>query len=176
MRWLKRAVLAVVMLVVVLAAIGFMLPSNFKVQRAATIAAPPEKVYAFIADPRQWKAWSAWNRRDPAMQVQYAGAASGTGAKWSWQSQSQGNGAMEFIEAVPGERVVYSLTFPDMGMTSRGTLSLAPEGGGTRITWSQEGDVGRSPVNRYFALFMDRLVGPDFEQGLANLKALAEKS
>jgi uncharacterized protein YndB with AHSA1/START domain len=176
MRWLKRAVLAVAVLAAVFLGVGLVLPSGFKVQRSVTIAAPPDKVYAFIADPRQWKAWSAWNRRDPAMQVQYAGAASGTGAQWSWQSRTEGNGAMEFVAAEPGERVAYLLTFPDMGMRSKGELRLAPEAGGTRVTWINEGDMGRSPVNRWFGLFMDRLVGPDFEQGLAGLKALAEKS
>lgn len=176
MKWLIRVVGAVVALIVVLAAIGFVLPSQFKVQRAVTIAAPPDKVYAFIADPRQWKAWSVWNRRDPAMQMQYSGAASGAGAKWAWQSRTEGNGTMEFTAAVPGERVEYALAFPDMGMQSRGVLRLDPEGGGTRVTWTNEGDVGASPVNRWFAVFMDRLVGPDFEAGLTNLKALAEKS
>ncbi len=61
-------------------------------------------------------------------------------------------------------------------MTSRGQLLLAPDGNGTRVTWTNEGDMGGNPVNRYFGLMMDRLVGPDFEAGLANLKGLAEKS
>jgi uncharacterized protein YndB with AHSA1/START domain len=175
MKWVIRSVVAVVVLIGLVLVIGWMLPSSFKVQRTAVIAAPPDKVYAYIADPRQWKAWSVWNRRDPSMQVQYAGAASGAGAKWSWQSKSEGNGAMEFTAAVPNERVDYSLSFPDMGMTSRGALRLAAEGGATRVTWTNEGDMGGNPLYHYFALFMDRMVGPDFEGGLANLKALAEK-
>ncbi len=175
MKWLKRVVVAVVGLVALLLVIGLLLPSGFKVQRSMQIAAPPAKVYPLIADPRQWKNWSVWNQRDPAMQMQYSGADSGAGAKWSWQSKTEGNGAMEFTAAVPNERIVYALSFPDMGMTSRGELQLVPEGTGTRVTWTNEGDMGGNPINRYFGAMMDSLVGPDFEAGLNNLKAAAER-
>jgi carbon monoxide dehydrogenase subunit G len=76
---------------------------------------------------------------------------------------------------VPNEKIVYTLHFPEFGMRSTGQLRLEPTGNATRVTWSNEGDVGANPVNRYFALMMDRMVGPDFEAGLANLKSLAEK-
>lgn len=175
MKWLKRVVVAVVGLVALLLVIGLLLPSGFKVQRSVQVAAPPAKVYPLIADPRQWKNWSVWNQRDPAMQMQYSGADSGAGAKWSWQSKTEGNGEMEFTSAIPNERIVYALSFPDMGMTSRGELQLVPDGAGTRITWTNEGDMGGNPINRYFGVMMDSMVGPDFEAGLNNLKAAAER-
>jgi len=109
------------------------------------------------------------------MAMTYAGADSGAGAKWSWQSKTEGNGEMEFMAAVPDERIDYVLTFPEFGMSSRGQLRLEPEGAATRVTWTNEGDMGANPINRYFALMVDRMVGPDFEAGLANLKGLAEK-
>ena len=175
MKWLKRVVVAVVGLVALLLVIGLLLPSGFKVQRSVQVAAPPAKVYPLIADPRQWKNWSVWNQRDLAMQMQYSGADSGAGAKWSWQSKTEGNGMMEFTAAVPTERIVYALSFPDMGMTSRGELQLVPEGTGTRVTWTNEGDMGGNPINRYFGVMMDSMVGPDFEAGLNNLKTAAER-
>ena len=175
MRWLKRIVFTVVAVVALLLVIGLLLPSGFKVQRSALIAAPPAKIYALIVEPRQWKNWTVWNRRDPAMTMTYSGAESGAGAKWSWQSKTEGNGEMEFMMAVPNERIDYALSFPEFGMSSRGQLRLEPEGTGTRVTWTNEGNMGANPVNRYFGLMMDRMVGPDFEGGLANLKALAEK-
>lgn len=175
MKWLKRIAFTVIAVFALLLVVGLLLPSGFKVQRTAVIAAPPAKVYPLIADPRNWKQWAVWNRRDPAMQMQYSGAETGTGAKWSWQSKTEGNGAMEFTAAVPNERVEYTLSFPDLGMTSRGELRFAPDGNGTRVTWTNEGDMGGSPVNRYFGLMMDRMVGPDFEAGLANLKTIAER-
>jgi uncharacterized protein YndB with AHSA1/START domain len=180
MKWLIRIVLGLLGLVVVFLAVGLLLPSQFKVERTATIAAPPEQVYALIADPREWKRWSVWNQRDPAMKITYGGPSSGLGARWSWESQSEGNGSMEFTEGTLPERITYKLTFADFGMTSTGRLMLSPAdaGGkpGTRISWTNEGDMGSNPVNRWFGVFMDKLVGPDFEAGLANLKKLAESS
>ena len=97
------------------------------------------------------------------------------GARWSWESASQGDGSMEFIAVDPDRRVDYALVMPAFNMRSIGSLSLVPDGGGTRVTWSIEGDVGPNPLKHYLAAAMDRMVGPDFREGLANLKAVAEK-
>jgi uncharacterized protein YndB with AHSA1/START domain len=175
MKWLMRTVLALAGLAVLLLGVGLLLPSGFKVQRSVLVNAPASKIYPLVEDPRQWKQWAVWNQRDPAMQMQYSGPQSGVGARWSWQSRTEGNGAMEFTAAVPNRHVDYALSFPDYGMTSRGQLRLTPEGEGTRVTWTNEGNMGGSPVNRYFGLMMDRMVGPDFEAGLVNLKAMAER-
>ena len=174
MKWFARIGLGFLVVVALLLGIGLLLPSGFKVARSVEMAAAPERIYPLIADPREWKRWSVWNRRDPSMAMAYSGAPAGTGARWAWKSASEGNGEMEFTNAVANERVEYSLSFPDMGMRSSGQLRLEPAGGATRVTWTNEGDMGASPVNRYFGLFMDRLVGPDFENGLKNLKALVE--
>lgn len=82
---------------------------------------------------------------------------------------------MEFSAADPNKQVNYNLTFPDMGMESQGVVSLIPEGSGTRVVWINEGEFGKNPFIRYIGLFMDNLVGKDFEAGLSNLKTLAEK-
>ena len=178
MRWLLRIVAGVIGLVAVFLAAGLLLPTQFTVERDITIAAPPEKVYSLIADPREWKRWSVWNQRDPAMKLTYSGPSSGSGAKWVWESKSEGNGAMEFTESIAPERIGYTLTFADFGMSSTGKLQLTPVElagkPGTRISWTNQGDMGSNPINRWFGLFMDKLVGPDFEAGLANLKKLAE--
>ncbi len=171
-----KALLVVVLLIAAIVLLGGLLISpKFDVSRSATIAAPPEAVYPLVADPRRWKDWSVWNQRDPQMAMTYSGAASGAGAVWEWKSSSQGDGRMRFTEAEAGRRIAYELYFPDFGTTSTGALALAPDNGGTKITWTIAGDMGGNPVNRWFALAMDGLVGKDFEAGLANLKALAEK-
>lgn len=175
MKWLKRIVLGVVVLVAILLVVGMLLPSGFKVQRSVDIAAPPSKIFPLIASPRQWKSWSVWNRRDPAMKIEYSGPESGAGAKWSWQSKSEGDGIMEFTAAIADQRVDYALDFPEFDMRSKGQLLLQASGAGTRVTWTNEGDVGNNPVNRYFGVMMDSMVGPDFQAGLANLKELAER-
>ena len=78
--------------------------------------------------------------------------------------------------AEPGKRVAFELYFPDFGTTSVGALELVPEGNGTKVTWPMNGDMGNNPIYRWMTMFMDKMVGPDFEAGLANLEALAEKT
>ena len=116
-----KALLVVVLLIAAMVLLGGMLVSpKFDVARSTTIAAPPEAVYPLVADPRRWKDWSVWNRRDPQMAMSYSGAASGAGAVWEWKSRSEGDGRMSFTEAEVGRRVAYELYFPDFGSTSTG--------------------------------------------------------
>jgi uncharacterized protein YndB with AHSA1/START domain len=174
---LLKLLLGIVLLVVILAVGGGMLLSpKFTVQRSIEVNAPADKVYALVADPREWKRWSAWNQRDPAMQIEYSGPASGAGAVWAWKSTTQGDGRMTFTAAEPNQRLAYDLFFPDFGTTSSGELSLSPAGSGTKVTWVMNGDMGRNPLYRWIGLFADKMVGKDFGEGLANLKTLAEKS
>jgi uncharacterized protein YndB with AHSA1/START domain len=170
LKWLLGVLAA---LAVVLVVGGLLISPKFNVSRSALVQAPPEKVYPLVAAPRQWKAWSVWTQRDPQMQIDYSGPDSGTGAVWSWKSKDEGDGRMTFTSAEPNRRVVYELYFPDFG-TSTGAFAFVPEAGGTRVTWTMDGDFGTNPVWRWFALFADRMVGKDFEAGLANLKRLAE--
>jgi len=156
-------------------ATGFFLPSRFDVSRSTVINAPAEKIYDIVADPRTWKDWTAWQRRDPGMDVTFSGPPFGQGARWSWASKTEGSGAMEFTRVSPNSRVEYSLYQPYFNLRSRGALAIEPATGGQRVTWSSAGDVGSNPLKHYLATHMDRMVGPDFEGGLANLKALAEK-
>jgi uncharacterized protein YndB with AHSA1/START domain len=154
---------------------GIFLPSKFTVQRSAVVNAPAKKVYDLVVEPRQWTKWSVWSQRDPNMKITYKGPPFGMGAKWDWVSKSEGSGSMEITRTEPDHLVEYSLLFADYNMRSVGALTLEPSGEATRITWSNSGDVGGNPLKHYLAFTMDRMVGPDFEAGLANLKALAEK-
>jgi uncharacterized protein YndB with AHSA1/START domain len=174
-RVLKWIVIALAGLAALLFVGGLGLSPKFTAARSVSVAAPADKVYALVADPREWKRWSVWNQRDSAMAITYSGPPSGAGAAWEWKSKSEGDGKMTFTAAEPGQRVAFDLYFPDFGTTSRGDLRLTPDGNGTRVTWTMNGDMGSNPLYRWMALFMDRMVGPDFEAGLANLKALAEK-
>jgi uncharacterized protein YndB with AHSA1/START domain len=171
-QWTLAVIGAIVLAVV---AAGFLLPSTFSVQRSIEIGAAPKKVYDLIVEPKRWKDWSVWTRRDPDMRITYSGPPFGMGAKWSWVSKSEGTGAMEFTRVEPDRAVEYSLSFPEFNMRSTGALRLEPVGNGTRVTWTNLGDVGGNPLKHYLPLMMDRMIGPDFEGGLTNLKALAEK-
>jgi uncharacterized protein YndB with AHSA1/START domain len=153
---------------------GIFLSSRYAVQRSIVIEASPNRVYNLIVEPRQWEKWSVWNRRDPNMKITYKGPPFGMGAKWEWLSKSEGSGSMEITRVEPDRVVEYGLLFADYNLRSTGALTLEPSGKATRVTWSLTGDVGGNPLKHYLALMMDRLVGPDFEAGLANLKTLAE--
>ncbi len=175
MRIVKWIVIVLLALAAVLVGGGALLSPKFTVARSISIAAPPEKVYALVADPRGWKQWSVWNRRDPAMSIEYFGPASGAGAGWAWKSKSEGDGRMSFTAAEPGRRVAYDLYFPDFGTTSNGDLTMVPEGAGTKVTWTMNGDMGSNPLFRWIALNADSMVGKDFAAVLTGLKEVAEK-
>jgi uncharacterized protein YndB with AHSA1/START domain len=175
MKFLKWLLIVVLALAAVVLVGGMLLSPKFTVTRSVVINAPPEKIYPLIASPRQWTQWSVWNRRDPAMQITYSGPDSGAGAAWAWKSKTEGDGRMTFTTAEPNRKIDYELFFPDFETASTGTLSLAPESGSTRVNWTMNGDFGSNPLFRWFALAADRMVGKDFDAGLANLKTIAEK-
>ena len=159
--------------VVLLVAVAFLLPSTYSAQRSTTINAPAEKVFPLIANQKEWKRWSVWNQRDPNMQMTYAGPEGAVGSKWNWKSKSEGNGGMEWSAVEANKRVGFVLTMEGMS-PSTGELQLTPQGNGCRVVWTMNGDAGMNPIVRWFGLFMDKMVGPDFDAGLTNLKKLAE--
>lgn len=161
-------------LIVLVLLAGFLLPSGYSAQRSVVINAPVEKVYPLVANVKEWKRWTVWNQRDPSMTITYGGPESGVGAKWDWKSKSEGNGGMVFTSADANKKIGYSLAMEGMA-PAPGYVSFEPAGNGTKVTWFMAGDAGMNPLFRWFGFFMDRLVGPDFEGGLANLKKLAER-
>ena len=170
LKWLLGLVAALALLVF---GGALLIDPDYAVSRSVRVNAPPERIYPLLDSSQGWARWGVWYRQDPQMKVTATGADRGAGAAWSWVSDSQGNGAMRLTEARPGERVAYELTVEGFD-PSQGDLTLVPEDGATRVTWRMQGRMG-SLGFRWFALFMDRMVGPDFDAGLAQLKALAEQ-
>lgn len=171
---IKNLIIGLAVLVIGLAGIGMLLPSEFRVERSIMIQAPASDIYPHIADLREWRKWGVWFQRDPNMQVEYSGEVGEVGMKSAWQSQQEGSGEMQLLHVVPDQNLRYSLYFPEFDMGSTGEFMLKDKGGTTQVVWADYGDVGNNPMNRYFALFMDDLIGPDFEGGLKNLKGLVE--
>ncbi len=169
MKLIKKVLFVVLALIVILAIVSFFLPSRQSAQRTRDMAAPPEKLWPLIANPKEWPKWAAWNQRDPNMKISYEGADSGAGAKWAWESKSEGNGSMVFDTAEPNKQLTYTIAFPDMGSTAKGRIALDPSGSGTKVTWSFETDLGNNPMMRWFGLMIPNMVGKDFDTGLENL-------
>jgi hypothetical protein len=164
--------LALLVLLLVLA--GFVLPRSYRVERSLVMNAKPDAIMAQVADLKAWKSWGAWQERDPGMKLSYSEKGTGVGAWSAWESKQEGNGKMTITEVTP-TKVTYHLEFPDMGTHSTGAIELVPEGGGQKVVWTDQGDLGMNPMFRWFGLFIEKIIAPDFERGLANIKKLVEK-
>lgn len=151
-------------------------PDTFSVQRSATIAAPPDKLFGLINEPKAFNTWNPYALRDPQVKLRYEGAASGPGAAYAWESESLGVGRMEVIEAVASTRIAMHLNFEKpMQTKNRLEFTLKPQGAATQVTWAMSGPMPY--LSKLITTFfdMDKMVGGDFEAGLANLKAAAER-
>ncbi|WP_317205679.1 SRPBCC family protein [Janthinobacterium sp.] len=173
---LKKSIIATAVLAAFFLAYVASEPDTFSVQREVTIKASPEKVVVLIQDFRNWRTWSPWEGRDPAMLRSYIGADQGKGAAYAWAGNEQvGAGRMEITE-LHAARVNIDLDFiRPLQSHNVAEFTLAPQGGSTKVVWRMHGP---SPfLAKLTGLFssMERSVGKDFEAGLANMKAAAEK-
>src|SRR5262249_34090081 len=138
-------------------------------------AAPPEKIVPLIGDFHAWSGWSPWEKLDPAMNRRYDGAALGKGAVYSWSGNNKvGEGRMEMLE-VSSSRVLVDLQFfRPMKAHNKAEFSLTSDPSGTRVEWAMTGPLPFIGKVMHTLMPMDKMVGKDFAQGLANLKTLAE--
>jgi uncharacterized protein YndB with AHSA1/START domain len=152
-------------------------PDTFQVRRSATIKAPPEKIYPLISDFHQWKGWSPWENKDPAMQRTYSGAAAGEGAVYAWEgNKNVGSGRMEILEASAPSKIVIKLDFlKPFEAHNTAEFTMLPQGDATNVTWLMHGPAPFISKLMHVFMNIDRMVGKDFEAGLANLKRLTEK-
>jgi uncharacterized protein YndB with AHSA1/START domain len=152
-------------------------PDTFSVQRSATIKAPPEKIYPLIYDFNQWKGWSPWENRDPAMKRTYSGAAAGEGAVYAWDGDKNvGSGRMEILDASAPSKIVIKLDFlTPFEAHNTAEFTMLPQGDATNLTWLMHGPAPFISKLMHVFMNIDRMVGKDFEAGLANLKRLTEK-
>jgi uncharacterized protein YndB with AHSA1/START domain len=151
-------------------------PNEFRIERSRDIKASPERIFALINDLRSWGAWSPYEKRDPEMHRTYSGADSGKGAVYQWDGDKNvGAGRMEIVDITPPSRIIIKLDFiRPMEGHNTAEFSLAPRGNMTRVTWAMFGPAPfMSKLMQVFISF-DKMIGKDFEQGLDNLKALAE--
>jgi uncharacterized protein YndB with AHSA1/START domain len=167
----------VVVLIVALLVFAATKPDTFRVQRSTSIKAPPEKIFALINDYRSWGAWSPWEKKDPAMKRTYSTATSGKGAVYAWEGNKDvGHGRMEIAESVPPSKVGVKLDFiKPFEAHNIVEFTLQPVGDSTNVTWAMQGPTPYFAKIIHVFFDMDRMVGKDFETGLANLKSVVEK-
>jgi hypothetical protein len=152
--------------------------SAYEVTRSTSIAATPGKVHALVDDFHQWTQWSPWEDLDPDLQRSYSGPTSGKGAKYSWKgNRKAGEGSMEITGSGPDGIDVDLHFLKPFSNASSVRLALTPTSTGTDVTWTMRGETPGGFAGLVTKVVpMDRLVGKDFEKGLARLKAVAEQT
>lgn len=173
----KKIAVTVVVLVAALLLFATTKPDTFMVQRAATIKAPPERIFPLINNFSNWGQWSPWEKLDPAMARTYSGPDSGVGAVYAWSGNKDvGSGRMEITESVPNSKITLALDFLTPFESHNTTeFAMVPSGDSTTVTWTMRGP--NLYVGKVMSIFvsMDNVIGKDFVTGLANLKAATEQ-
>jgi uncharacterized protein YndB with AHSA1/START domain len=174
---LKTVLITAAVFLIALLGFAATRPDSFRLQRSVVIDAPPDKVFALITDFKQWPTWSPWEKLDPNMARTYTGTERGVGTVYIWDSPSKaGTGRMEIKQATPSTNVTIQLDFIKP-FAAQNTAEFTLQGqvnNTTQVTWAMYGP------NPYLAklmqvfVSMDSMVGKDFEEGLANLKRVAE--
>lgn len=170
----------IIVLIALVAAILFYVasrPDVFHIHRYGMISAPPEKVFPLINDFHQWARWSPWdNVEGDELKRSFSGAESGEGAIYQWEGKKTGIGRMEIMRSMPPGEVNINLDFEKpMKAHNNVEFMLEPDGAQTRVDWNMKGE--HNFMGKLFATFMnmDKMIGRQFEEGLANLKREAEK-
>jgi hypothetical protein len=173
---LWKILIALVVIVVGLVAVITLQPARYRVTRSTTIAAPAPVVFAQVNDFHKWSAWSPWEKIDPAMKRTYEGPPAGVGASYAWVgSREVGEGRMTIVESRPSDLIQVKLEFvkPFAG-TSVAEFSFKPDGERTLVTWSMTGDKNFIAKAIHLVMSMDRMIGDQFDKGLAAMRTVAE--
>jgi len=166
---------ALLIVVVVLLGIAYMLPRQVHVERSIVVDRTAAAVFPLLNSPKRFNEWSPWKDLDPNVRMTYSGPDTGVGAAMAWAGNSKvGRGSQVITESMADQRVKTDLDFGDMG-SAKAEWDLSPSGTGTKVVWALDADLGNNPLGRFTGLVMDRMVGPDYERGLKQLKALVEK-
>jgi hypothetical protein len=172
----KKILIGIVVIILVFLVVVALQPAAFRITRSTTIAAPADVVFAQVNDFHKWEAWSPWAKLDPAMKQTYEGPPAGVGAIYSWVGNNDvGEGRMTISQSHPGELVGIKLEFlKPFAQVNATEFALKPDGNQTAVTWSMTGT--NNFMAKGFGLFMnlDKMVGGDFEKGLAQMKLVAE--
>lgn len=173
---LKKVGLGLVGLVGVLAAVGLVLPREWRVERSVVINAAPEHIHPLVDDLKAWQSWAAWTKdMDPEVKNEYGGPASGAGAWWAWNGPKMGHGKMTISKSEVASGVwVDEMIETDKEVNAHGSITWTQEGGGTKVTWV---DTGTLPpvIGGYVVGMIEDMLGNNFQVGLQHLKAEVEK-
>lgn len=169
MKILKVLVFGLVGLLVVLLIAGFFMPKSWRVQRSVTIDAKPETIQPHVADLSRWPEWMPWMVEDPQTTVSFEGERTEVGSVMRWHSAKTGDGALKLTKTSPAAGIEYELSMKEFDTPAHGSIALTPDGSRTRVTWTDEGDVGANPFMRLAVPLLEAMLGKYFDRGLATL-------
>ena len=173
---LRIILIALGLVVVVLVVVVALQPADFRVARSATMSAPATVVFSQVNVLHKWEAWNPWQKKDPAMKLTFAGAPAGPGASYSWAGNNEvGEGRLTITESRQSDMVRIKLEFmKPFAATNTAEFTFKPEGDRTAVTWSMEGRNNFFAKALHLVMNMDRMVGGEFEKGLADMKKVVE--
>jgi len=173
---LRKVIISLAALIVIVAGIIATRASTFRVERTTRIDAPLDVVFALVNDLHAWDRWSPWAHLDPSMKLTYGGPPAGTGATYHWIGNDKvGEGDMRITESKSPQLVVLRLEFiKPMANVNRTDFTLKPDGTGTKVDWVLTGPLDFMGKGMDLFVGMDRMIGPDFEKGLASMRREAE--
>ncbi|MCO4294789.1 SRPBCC family protein [Solitalea sp. MAHUQ-68] len=173
MKVLKNLLVGLVSIIILLVIISFFLASEYTVSRTTVIKAPVEKVYSEFNDLNHWLTWNSFDDDFPDIKYTTTDPGNGVGAKQSWVSEKM-NGSMTITESVPNKHVKILLQFEGFDDPLQANIDMEPVAEGTKVTWTDEGKLGKNPVYKYMGLMMDKMMGGNMEKSFENIKKQCE--
>ena len=175
MRWIIKGLAGAAGLLVILAGIGFVLPTHWHVQESVIIDSPPEKIHPYVNQLRNWTQWAAWNTdQDPSLSYTYEGPEAGAGAVMKWKGGKTGFGRLKITKSDPQKGVWMELAVESDDVNAQSAITYETVAAGTKVTWTDDGDVGMQPIGGYFVPLIKPTLSEHFREGLSRLKKQAE--
>jgi Polyketide cyclase / dehydrase and lipid transport len=171
MKLVGIGILAATLLVAV---VGLLLPSEYRVQRELVIHTSPERIHQFTSDLETWPQWTPWFQNDPSLEITIGPISRDVGAHQEWKAK-KGGGHLTITRSEPRWGVGYEMDLSKGRPQSNYTMRYEAMADSTKVIWEMQGDMGWNLMGRYFNLLMDPMVGPLFDEGLARLKMITEK-
>ncbi|MEI6174104.1 MAG: SRPBCC family protein [Bacteroidota bacterium] len=175
MKTFKKILLWLLGILAVLIIVSFLLPKTYKVERTVFIKAHNQTIYDLTANFSKWILWVPWTKTmDSTAIFEIQGKEGEVGTIWKWNGKKMGEGSMTSTEYQNGKLIAYNLSFQQGKYQSKGKITIE-DGDSCKVSWIDGGDLGYNPIARYMGLMMEKMMGPDFEKGLAKLKKVAEE-
>jgi len=170
---MKKILIGLVVIIVILVVVGFLLPTEYEVNRYIVIDAKPSKIHDLVGDLKRWEDWMTWKDEDPSIEITFGKKTTGVGARQTWTGK-EGVGEIVFTSSDSKRGVEYDMSFEQGRYTSLGSILYEEMGKSTRVTWTMKGEWPVPVVGGYMVLMFTPMIGKSFEESLGNLKSRIE--